>query len=122
MHISGNMVTSTVSVKGGVGADMATSTVSDDNAGFVPKVDNKRRGLGLMNRLVRQFHGIITASFTYGAVWMIRVHGSQPETAAFGILGLPKLSIFCNGLMRIRSIEVSVVGYAINTSYFCHKK
>jgi hypothetical protein len=115
MHISGNMVTSTVSVKGGVGADMATSTVSDDNAGFVPKVDNKRRGLGLMNRL-------ITASFTYGAVWMIRVHGSQPETAAFGILGLPKLSIFCNGLMRIRSIEVSVVGYAINTSYFCHKK
>jgi len=76
----------TVSVKAGAAADnLATIVVSDDGTGFHPNIQNKRRGLGLVRRLVEQVQGTIAVTSGQGTVWTIRVPKDQAATAALGI-------------------------------------
>lgn len=75
-----------VSVKAGtLPDDMATIVVSDNGTGFQAGITSKRRGLGLMHRLVHQVHGTVTMTLAPGTVWTIRVPKLQPATAALGI-------------------------------------
>jgi two-component sensor histidine kinase len=72
-----------VSVKCGVGDDsMATIVVSDNGRGFVPKTESKRRGLGLVYRLIEQVRGTITVDSDRGTIWTIRIPGAQAELGA----------------------------------------
>jgi two-component sensor histidine kinase len=81
----GGKGTTNVSVKGGAGdGNMATIVVSDNGAGFTPNPQNKRRGLGLVYRLIEQIRGTISVNSKNGTVWTIRVPGTQ-AAAALGI-------------------------------------
>jgi len=64
--------------------DMATIIVSDNGTGFEPKVSSKRRGLGLVYRLVEQIRGTASINSGRGAIWTIRVPSLQ-AAAALGI-------------------------------------
>ncbi len=75
-----------VSVKRGVGDDdMATITVSDNGTGFKPKMESKRRGLGLVHRLIEQIRGTVTMNSEHGTAWTIRFPGTPSVAAALGI-------------------------------------
>jgi two-component sensor histidine kinase len=53
--------------------DTAIMTISDDGAGFLPKVESKRHGLGLVRRLVEQIRGSASVDSDYGTVWTINI-------------------------------------------------
>jgi two-component sensor histidine kinase len=53
--------------------DVATMTISDDGAGFLAKVENKRHGLGLVRRLVEQVRGSATVNSDHGTIWTIKI-------------------------------------------------
>jgi two-component sensor histidine kinase len=74
-----------VSVKAGMPDDMATIVVSDNGTGFTANIGSKRRGLGLVHRLVQQVRGTVAMTLESGTVWTIRVPKLQPVTAALGI-------------------------------------
>ena len=62
----------TVSVRAGVGDNMATMIISDNGKGFMPEAENKRHGLGLVSRLVEQVRGTVKLASDEGTVWTIR--------------------------------------------------
>jgi two-component sensor histidine kinase len=72
-----------VSVKSGTGNDVVI-VVSDNGTGFVPQIENKRRGLGLVHRLIEQIRGTVTMDNGVGTTWTIRVPTLQ-TAAALGI-------------------------------------
>ena len=75
-----------VSVKVGAGVDdMATIVVSDNGIGFAPQIETKRRGLGLVRRLIQQVRGTLTVDAKHGTVWTIRVPGTPGAAAALGL-------------------------------------
>ncbi len=75
-----------VSVTAGVLPDeMATIVVSDNGTGFEADIKSKRRGLGLVHRLVQQVRGTVAMTLGSGTVWTIRVPRLQPAAAALGI-------------------------------------
>ena len=75
-----------VSVKVGAGVDdMATIVVSDNGIGFAPQIETKRRGLGLVRRLIQQVRGMLTVDAKHGTVWTIRVPGTPGAAAALGL-------------------------------------
>ena len=51
---------------------VATITVRDSGAGFSAVPENKRRGIGLVRRLVEQVRGTATIDSDHGTVWTIR--------------------------------------------------
>ena len=51
---------------------MATIIVRDSGPGFSAKAENKRRGIGLVRRLVEQVRGTATVDSDHGTVWTIR--------------------------------------------------
>jgi two-component sensor histidine kinase len=54
-------------------ADIATMTISDDGTGFLPNVESKRHGLGLVRRLVEQVRGSAVVNSDHGTVWTIKI-------------------------------------------------
>jgi two-component sensor histidine kinase len=62
-----------VSVRNGGGnAGSATMTIRDSGAGFTPKIESKRHGLGLVRRLMEQIHGTVSLDSAQGSVWTIQ--------------------------------------------------
>ncbi|MEA2829417.1 MAG: hypothetical protein QOF22_165 [Bradyrhizobium sp.] len=49
----------------------AILTISDTGGGFTAKVDGKRHGLGLVQRLVEQIRGTVSLSVEHGTVWSV---------------------------------------------------
>ncbi len=82
----GGKGSTTVSVKAGAAEDtQATIVVSDDGTGFEPNIQSKRKGLGLVRRLVEQARGTVTVTSGLGTIWTIRVPKDRAVTAALGI-------------------------------------
>lgn len=54
------------------GDGMVTVTVGDNGVGFKARATSKRRGLGLVRRLVQQLSGSITLRTDKGTSWVIR--------------------------------------------------
>lgn len=52
--------------------DMATMTISDNGNGFKINAEDKRHGLGLVRRLVKQVRGTVMFDADHGTVWTIR--------------------------------------------------
>ena len=52
--------------------NVATVMVSDTGVGFVPEFKSKRRGLGLVQRLIQQVRGVVVVESSHGTVWNIR--------------------------------------------------
>ncbi len=52
--------------------DEATISVVDDGVGFVQSGVSKRRGLGLVQRLMQQINGSVQVSSDVGAAWTLR--------------------------------------------------
>ena len=52
--------------------NLATITIGDDGAGFDPKSESKRHGLGLVRRLIEQVRGTITVHSDRGTLWTIK--------------------------------------------------
>jgi len=55
----------------GAAGDAAILTVSDNGVGFTPDPNDKRHGLGLVRRLVKQVRGTSTVQSERGTVWTI---------------------------------------------------
>jgi two-component sensor histidine kinase len=51
----------------------AVLTISDDGRGFVPEAADKRRGLGLVRRLVAQVQGQVEMRGEAGTTWILRL-------------------------------------------------
>ena len=63
------------------GGEFAIMTIRDDGAGFLPKPESKRHGLGLVRRLVEQVRGSAVVDSRRGTVWTIKIpveRGSLP--------------------------------------------
>lgn len=62
-------------------AKVMIMTIRDDGPGFVPALESKRHGLGLVRRLCEQIGGSATLKFDRGAVWEIAIpeYDHQPE-------------------------------------------
>jgi len=62
-----------VSVRGAAKThDMATMVISDDGTGFKAEKGSKRRGLGLVTRLVEQIRGTAALDSDHGTIWTIK--------------------------------------------------
>jgi two-component sensor histidine kinase len=53
-------------------AGTATITVSDSGSGFKPGAEDKRRGIGLVRRLVEQVRGSLRVESSHGTVWTVK--------------------------------------------------
>ena len=62
---------------------MATITIRDSGPGFSATSENKRRGIGLVRRLVEQVRGTATVNADHGTVWTI-TFATQTMPAALG--------------------------------------
>jgi two-component sensor histidine kinase len=51
---------------------MAAITVGDNGTGFIPEIESKRHGLGLVRRLVQQVRGTVDRQVGSGTVWNIK--------------------------------------------------
>ncbi|MFI4996153.1 MAG: hypothetical protein ACHQAQ_10270 [Hyphomicrobiales bacterium] len=58
--------------------DAATITIADNGPGFVETGESKRRGLGLVKRLMSQVNDSVALNSDHGAVWTL----SFPVAAA----------------------------------------
>jgi two-component sensor histidine kinase len=65
----------------------ATLIIKDDGVGFDTDAGSKRRGLGLVRRLVDTVHGTITLASDHATAWTITFQAlAEPLSAAFGTL------------------------------------
>jgi two-component sensor histidine kinase len=64
----------------------AILVIRDDGTGFTPEYGSKRRGLGLVRRLVTQLRGTVTVDSSDGTTWTIEVPlpraTAEPQRAA----------------------------------------
>jgi two-component sensor histidine kinase/CheY-like chemotaxis protein len=62
----------------------ATLFFADDGVGFVEAVEDKRRGLGLVRRLIKQINGSAVLRSGHGSLWTIRfpLPDGSPENGA----------------------------------------
>jgi two-component sensor histidine kinase len=65
-------ITVSLHVPGPADDGMATMTIRDNGAGFVPESESKRQGLGLVRRLVQQVRGIVGLQAGDGTAWDIK--------------------------------------------------
>jgi two-component sensor histidine kinase len=56
--------------------------IGDDSAGFSPKAESKRPGLGLVRRLVEQVRGNAIVNSDHGTVWTIRIPVERTSLAS----------------------------------------
>ncbi|MGA2894334.1 MAG: histidine kinase dimerization/phosphoacceptor domain -containing protein [Xanthobacteraceae bacterium] len=62
--------------------DTAVLTLSDNGAGFEEKNGSKRKGLGLVRRLIEQVRGTVVLESTDGTVWTIKFPTATALAAA----------------------------------------
>ena len=75
--------TGTITVALSQSCGEATLIVKDDGVGFYTDAANKRRGLGLVRRLVETVHGMITLASDHGTAWTIAFQAlAEPLSAA----------------------------------------
>jgi two-component sensor histidine kinase len=48
-------------------------TIADNGIGFVPHIETKRRGMGLVRRLVAQVDATLTLQSDHGSIWTVRL-------------------------------------------------
>jgi two-component sensor histidine kinase/CheY-like chemotaxis protein len=63
----------------GVGGGDATLVFADDGIGFTEPVEDRRRGLGLVRRLIKQINGSAVLQAARGSIWTIRFPAPEPD-------------------------------------------
>jgi two-component sensor histidine kinase len=78
---NGKGSTSVSVLRGAKNRPMATMVIRDDGKGFKAEKGSKRRGLGLVNRLIEQIRGTVKLDCDHGAIWTIKFPVKSPAPA-----------------------------------------